>query len=62
MEPEPKTSAVMGEGAPENQDYKKLKKGTVVAKDLRINHPTYASTKIHNGNSPWEPTTDATII
>jgi hypothetical protein len=49
-------------GAPKNQDYEKLGKGKIVAKDLRINHPTNASIKIHSGNNPREPTTDVGII
>jgi len=46
----------------EDQECRRLGKGRTIAKDLRISHPTNASTKIHNGNSPKELTTDAIVI
>jgi hypothetical protein len=39
-----------------------LGKGGAIAKDFQINHPTNASTIIHNGNISNEPTTDVGII
>jgi hypothetical protein len=46
----------------EDLECRRLGKGRTIAKDLRISHPTNASTKIHNGNSPKELTTDAIVI
>jgi hypothetical protein len=51
----------MGERALEDQDCKRLWKG-VIAKDLQSSHPTNASTEIHSGNNPKEPTTNVGVI
>jgi hypothetical protein len=52
----------MGKGAPKDQDCRRLGKGRVVAKDLRISHPINASIKNHIGNNTVELITYAKII
>jgi len=58
----PKTCVVVGERAPKDQNCGRLGKGGAIAKDFQISHPTNASTNIHNGNNPKEPTIDVGII
>ncbi len=59
---EPKIGVTIGEGAPQDQDCKRLGKGRIVTKDLWINHPKNASIETHNGNNPKEPTTNVGVI